>query len=868
MQTHPALQAACALEEQGIRVVWLKPGTEQPVDADWKESAAAASDDLVMTFGQGRNLAVELGRPIGDSQRRLAVLEFRSSEEHEADMASTVAHHLPDHVRFPNFGTTDCRTFVLVVPEALDDRTIFQSENTVRRRPAWTVELRSSGLLTLPPSVLADGSTLAWNDGRSLEELLSDPFEADLLEPSNDEIRFFEEIRLPRSNKPASKSLAAARPRADLRDVRETLDALGSDWKERDQWVRVGKALHEEFHGSDQDDEALREFAEWSVPDYELEECTEVWVGYAKQSLEVLPCSLGSLYIAAGRRKPDEISAAVRAAKSLPGAIQAVAKLSLSDLQLNIAVALLQERATKEATGGQKPLGRTVILKSVREAMRKVSRQEASSDGSGGAGLEFALADHVLSSRFTWPDGDRTLVSVNGDPWAWDDGRWQPVKRPFVEAEVQRAIVALQQPLKKGQADSDLRKALKNMLFDSGRFDTLSSLSSAVATVLIRQCEVRPAADPINLRGSLTAESDESSINCKNVYLRFNDDGTCQTIPHSPSQYQHSRLSVSYDPTADCPLWKKTLNELFRHAVEPNEVIRHLQEVLGYALQSRRNLATWIYFFGPKSRNGKGVVTSTICGMLGTDSVLAVSISDFASGNDNHATASLVGKRIVVDDDVDRNCILPDGFIKRASEKKLITANPKNGQTYQFFSAAIPWLNANHHIVTRDASPAMLNRAQIFRFDSHFSDNDPRTDKNLSAKLAKEWPGILNWCIAGWQRVLSRGSRFEQPAAVRAAISEWSRSRSSSACFIDENYVLSRNPLDVISGIELYRKFELWSQESGHGRQMGRNRFYEDLSTLDGVGAPEGAPRVFTGLRPRDRLSPSNPLPKFYDDLL
>jgi len=64
----------------------------------------------------------------------------------------------------------------------------------------------------------------------------------------------------------------------------------------------------------------------------------------------------------------------------------------------------------------------------------------------------------------------------------------------------------------------------------------------------------------------------------------------------------------------------------------------------------------------------------------------------------------------------------------------------------------------NHKPVLTNVDDAAKRRFNMIPFTC----KPPRPDHQLEEKLKAEWPGILNWAIEGWERLVKRGS-FRQP---------------------------------------------------------------------------------------------------------
>src|SRR5262249_22183399 len=174
-------------------------------------------------------------------------------------------------------------------------------------------------------------------------------------------------------------------------------------------------------------------------------------------------------------------------------------------------------------------------------------------------------------------------------------------------------------------------------------------------------------------------------------------------------------------------------------------------------------------------------VVQTRAGLVGAGLVSAQRIENL----DKHrfASASLLGKLLLVDDDVRAGIRLPDGELKKISEAKPISAEHKYGPTFEFVVRSVPVLLCNNVASLADVSHGMARRLMVLPFDRTFRDD---ANPALFPTIWKtEMAGVLNRSIDGLQRLLARG-RFEIPTAVRRANDEWLKEANPLTSFVDE----------------------------------------------------------------------------------
>lgn len=264
-------------------------------------------------------------------------------------------------------------------------------------------------------------------------------------------------------------------------------------------------------------------------------------------------------------------------------------------------------------------------------------------------------------------------------------------------------------------------------------------------------------------------------------------------------------LDVNYDPHAQCPIYDKVLAEIFSKAEDPEAMIRHWHELVGYLIQPRRHIPLILICVGGGS-NGKSMLVQTISRLLGPGLVSAQRIENL--DKNRFASASLLGKLLLVDDDVRAGIRLPDGELKKISEAKPITAEHKYGPTFEFNVRSVPVLLCNNNASLADVSHGMSRRLMVIPFDRTFRDD---ADPTLFPTIWKtEMAGVLNRSIGGLQRLLGRG-RFEMPIAVKRAKDEWMKEANPLTSFVDE--YCGRDPMAKCLLKDFYERYRQWAQE-------------------------------------------------------
>ena len=407
-------------------------------------------------------------------------------------------------------------------------------------------------------------------------------------------------------------------------------------------------------------------------------------------------------------------------------------------------------------------------------------------------------AEHVMRALLqdNFNGGDHLMVCQDGQFWRFDDGKWVMTPRRWIEGRILKTIRQL--------SDRDTQRT--------------ASLVKQVVTLLERERAVED--DPLRF----TADP-PSVINCANGELWISDDGAAHFRPHRPKSYLRQCLDVSYDQNAQCPIYDNAVAEIFSNAEDPQAMVRHWHELVGYLIQPRRHIPLILICVGGGS-NGKSMLVQTITRLLGPGLVSAQRIENL----DKHrfASASLLGKLLLVDDDVRAGIRLPDGELKKISEAKPISAEHKYGPPFEFVVRSVPVLLCNNVPSLADLSHGMLRRLSVLPFDRTFRDD---ADPSLFPTIWEtEMAGVLNRSIDGLRRLLGRG-RFEIPIAVRRANDEWLKEANPLTAFVDE--CCSRgDPLSKCLLKDFYEEYRHWAQERGYTKTQQYQTVKRNLENL------------------------------------
>lgn len=449
----------------------------------------------------------------------------------------------------------------------------------------------------------------------------------------------------------------------------------------------------------------------------------------------------------------------------------------------------------------QEPLSDAEVAKTIKSAMTY-----ATVDHDMDVGEAFAKA--VLEVHYS--DGTHLMRLDDGLFWAYDGKKWAIENVDLIRKKTLTVIE--QNPKRVGLASTTLMSQVLDIL----------------------KAKVMRIGDPLRFTSTPPAV-----LNLRNGELWLNPDGSATLSPHKASSNLRHFLDVDYDEAATCPEFDKALKEIFpgKHA----DIIPYLHEIFGYILQPERPIALILIWKG-SGGNGKSALAGLITDLLGKDSVAALRIRDLA--RNQFSTNSLFGRLLFLDDDVQSGTRLPDGDLKRISEKKVLTAERKFSGHYSFENRAVPLLLCNNPPSITDLSPGLQRRLQVLPFERQFSEEEIDT-KLFDRIRSDELSGVLNAAIIGYQRLVRRGWRLEVPKSVKAATGQFFIDANPVPAFLDD--VCERGKGSCLVA-DVYSRYEIWCRDQGITMAQQRSSFERNLVSLGFISKKRNNGKTFLGL--------------------
>lgn len=295
---------------------------------------------------------------------------------------------------------------------------------------------------------------------------------------------------------------------------------------------------------------------------------------------------------------------------------------------------------------------------------------------------------------------------------------------------------------------------------------------------------------------------------------------TGQLRDGEPADRITMRTAVEFDPRATCPLWDRTVRDIFH---DNCEVIAYFDRYVGYSLTGDCREETLAFCLGGGA-NGKGTVVNTLAWVLGdyADDLPFSALELHERAGIPNDIAKIVGKRFVTSSETGETKRLNEARVKALTGRDPITARFLHQEYFTFQPVAKFWLATNQKPVVRDTSIGFWRRIHLIPFTRSFID---KPDLRLKDKLRLEGPGILARAVRGCLDWQLRG--LDPPSSVREATNSYRVDSLPLTRFIEARCV-RRDGARATFG-DLFDSYLRWCGDTREVQRLTRREFSEVL---------------------------------------
>lgn len=318
---------------------------------------------------------------------------------------------------------------------------------------------------------------------------------------------------------------------------------------------------------------------------------------------------------------------------------------------------------------------------------------------------------------------------------------------------------------------------------------------------------------------------------------------------HDRDAYMTKLTAVT--PTGDCPNWLSFLKDV---TAGDTDLMAFMQRMAGYCLTGSTQEHALFFLYGTGG-NGKSVFLNTLANALGDYARVAPMEAFTETTGERHPTdlAMLQGARLAVAQETDEGRRWAEARIKALTGGDPITARFMRQDFFTYQPSFKLVIAGNHKPRISAVDEAMRRRLYLVPFTVTIPPE--RRILGLAETMRAEWPGILNWVVAGCLDWQAQG--LAAPESVRAATDDYFVNQDTFADWLTEKCETGLTCWEVPT--RLYRS---WAAFAEAGRERpGRKAEFADRLAARGFKAGNDSAhggRYWSGLKLRDAGNPDD----------
>ena len=340
---------------------------------------------------------------------------------------------------------------------------------------------------------------------------------------------------------------------------------------------------------------------------------------------------------------------------------------------------------------------------------------------------------------------------------------------------------------------------------------------------------------------------EEGFINFSNGILDINKG---ELLDHSPEFSFKSVIPVDYHPDSVCPKWLAFLEDVTEG---DHDAIKCLQEYFGYTISGCYPYAQKALILYGIGSNGKSIITKTLEAVCGSENVDAVSVKDLNTSPT--ARYSMIGKLLNTSSEAGVDAFQSSEEFKKIVDGDRVMVKALYSQEFPTALTCKLIIATNKPPTTRDKSLGTMRRFMPIHLSKVIKEEDQ--DLMLLDKLKKEIPGIINWSVRGYERLLSNGRKFTISAKQRAFAEDIQKQNDSVLEYFAEQYeVGSVDDEDYISSKRFREDYYGWC-DSNRIKHCGPRQILKSLEIaapnleVKTRRLPQGVEKVYYGIKRR-----------------
>jgi putative DNA primase/helicase len=312
----------------------------------------------------------------------------------------------------------------------------------------------------------------------------------------------------------------------------------------------------------------------------------------------------------------------------------------------------------------------------------------------------------------------------------------------------------------------------------------------------------------------------QSMINLNNCTLVLNSEGV--TIKEFDYRdFLTHQLPFNYDSTARNLIFEKYLDDV----LPDKDTQRTLQEVCGYLFIKGLKLEKIFFLYGTGA-NGKSVLFEVINGLIGTENISHYSLESLTDET-GYFRAKIKDKIVNYGTDIKLTKI-DAGMFKTLASGEPIEARLPYGEPFTMSDYAKMIFNVNRlDNANIEHTHGFYRRILIIPFEKTIADEDQ--DRSLHKKILSNKAGVLNWIIAGAERVIRTEDIFVSVECQKFK-TKFIKETDSAAMFLEARRYNNQGQAPLYLS-HIYADYKGFCLEDGY-KSLGKNNFSKRLEAL------------------------------------
>lgn len=309
-----------------------------------------------------------------------------------------------------------------------------------------------------------------------------------------------------------------------------------------------------------------------------------------------------------------------------------------------------------------------------------------------------------------------------------------------------------------------------------------------------------------------------------------------------PEHYITVECPTTYDVSkkSKCPEWEKYISEILG---DDEEVVRYMQQVLGYSMSGLQEEHIFIVLYGPHGRNGKGTLINVLSKVVGplVSKINTELLMDQRFGRSANAPSpeimDIKGKRIIWSSETKKGASFAHDQVKVFSGGDPLKGRGLNDKPMtQFDPTHLLFLLCNDLPKAPPDDDAFWARLRVITFLFSYQDectekHHKPVDKKLMQRLIAEAPGILQWLFDGFADWRENG--MQTPKKVLKDSLNYRQHEDDLQEWMDTNCSIDKEDhakTNRTSSTLLYGNFYAWWEANNPGeRCMNKKDFSNQL---------------------------------------